>query len=922
MLLLGISFEDIADAALNFFIMIGIHINAMIYNIATFLFDIFISIISATIFNTEDFEKIANSVYLVIGVVALFIVSYALLRAIVDPDGAGKSNYAVKKIVPNILIAVILIAFVPFIFSNAYKLQGAVVRSNIIPNVVFGRNLNGINATDGDCDPKNGGSNCSSSEYVEYSGRMMANDVFLAFFVPTQPIGGSGQEYSDNLTNYYNSLTITNCWLFFCDGNTLSFGEAQEKVAHGEEGFGIYAEYADWMHGKDSAKNKLEYNWLLQLISGVILVYVLINFCIDMAVRVVKLGYFQIIAPIPILTIMIPGQKKIFDNWMKQSIQTFLDVFLRIFIIFMGILLINMLPDLGDDLWTNSLSPTHPNIARAFIMIGILIFMKQAPKLIADIFGISSGSFKLGIADKLGEMALVGNQAKSLVNSTSGAITGALGAGWSSKMNGGSFRNGAKYGLASGWQNGSRNPHQFNSMRQKIYNDAMGFKGKAGWFGNQNRMEKWADDVRNAYSDDFKDRILSSYVNNAEDYANRNSLIHPFFRTQMDERTTKQQRKINEALSVKNEKEAQLNQVRSSFESNKQEEISRLRQIVDNSNASYSEKIKEMRDSDYSKLANEKANLAVDRDEALSAGRTSFESRKRAQLDNLENELRRQQDLFDANKVKELEAARASLESAKALGNADQIKQFTSQVSQIEASQFNGGIIQSHINEVKKSKYEDSTEYKSKYEDYQSKIDEINKQLHELETDDYLKGGKYQELKAKAESENRGIMEKIENLVNAKAEDSEEYKQANTEYEKALNDYILEDEKLNAKTETIIRHVYDAKTKKLKEMVYNPNHTSEEDMYIDPNDEEAIKAADAYVSQVEADAVTAAIKDAKDFNETFKNREKVFNSRVKEKENEAWFNSDEGQHMNMIFGKNADKIGKGVKVNAPKDDKK
>ncbi|MBE6158843.1 MAG: hypothetical protein E7159_03360 [Firmicutes bacterium] len=510
MLLLGISFEDIADAAINFFILIGIHINAMIYNIATFLFDIFISIISATIFNTEDFEKIANSVYLVIGVVALFIVSYALLRAIVDPDGASKSNYAVKKIVPNILIAVILIAFVPFIFSNAYKLQSAVVRSNIIPNVVFGRNLNGVNATDGDCNPKDG-SNCTSSEYVEYSGRMMANDVFLAFFVPTQPISGSGQTYSDNLKNYYDSLTITNCWLFFCDGNTLSFGEAQNKVAKGEEGFGIYAEFADWMHGKDSAKNKLEYNWLLQLISGVILVYVLVNFCIDMAVRVVKLGYFQIIAPIPILTIMIPGQKKIFDNWMKQSIQTFLDVFLRIFIIFMGILLINMLPELGDDLWTNSLSPTHPNIARAFIMIGILIFMKQAPKLIADIFGISSGSFKLGIADKLGEMALVGDQAKNLVNSTGGALTGALGAGWTSRRNGMGWKEGMKYGFSKGWK--TKNPHQFSAMRQDFYSGAMQGEGKAAFFTSGRSYfdkvgAKWQKDAKNAYKKENFNRVL------------------------------------------------------------------------------------------------------------------------------------------------------------------------------------------------------------------------------------------------------------------------------------------------------------------------------------------------------------------------------------------------------------------------------
>ena len=705
MLLLGISFEDIADAALNFFIMIGIHINAMIYNIATFLFDIFISIISATIFNTEDFEKIANSVYLVIGVVALFIVSYALLRAIVDPDGASKSNYAVKKIVPNILIAVILIAFVPFIFSNAYKLQGAVVRSNIIPNIVFGRNLNGVNATDGHCNPKDGGSNCSSSEYVEYSGREMANDVFLAFFVPTQPISGSGEEYSKKLTDYYESLTITNCWLFFCDGNTLSFAEAQNKVAHGEEGFGIYAEYADWMHGKDSAKNKLEYNWLLQLISGVVLVYVLANFCIDMAVRVVKLGYFQIIAPIPILTIMIPGQKKIFDNWMKQSIQTFLDVFLRIFIIFMGILLINMLPDLGDDLWTNSLSPTHPNIARAFIMIGILIFMKQAPKLIADIFGISSGSFKLGIADKLGEMALVGNQAKNLVNSTGGALTGALGAGWTARKNGLGWKTGMKYGFAQGWK--TKNPKQFSAMRQKFYSDAMQGEGQAAFFTSgrsyfDKKGAQWVKDSKNAYKKENFNRVLS--YQQSEEWKKLYNTSYADTVRNITEKQTKAQNELNNRNAEYDSLEQNLKQ--------------RIKYSEDN------------------------APVLEQKRKTLEQERQAFEIKNKA-------DIAAWQAKYDAAVgAKDISAqldAQKKLEDLKSLSYSN--KELESSIKDLESKVGDINDLKSKLSQIQSQRFSDSqiNHYQTMFDDYKKQLERLDKEHDYITTGQYIdkKGNTY-----------------------------------------------------------------------------------------------------------------------------------------------------------------------------------
>lgn len=515
MLILDTAIEDILNAALDTVIRIGIAINSMIYNFASFLFDIFITIIEARVFTSNDYQQIANSIYLVIGVVALFIVAYALLRAIIDPDQAAKANYSPKKIIPNILIAIVLIALVPTVFNTAFDLQNAVLKTNVIPNIIFGRDLSGF-SSGGDSELCNTetGENCSAKLYVQKTGRMMTNSIFEAFFVPTDLEVGEGENYTDKLEEYYRSITIQNCILFFCKSDSeVSFYDAEQDVSAGKKGFGYYGEFAGFMHGKGET-NKIEYNFLLQLISGCLLVYVLVNFCIDMAVRAIKLGYFQIMAPIPILTIMLPGQKKIFDNWLKNTLSTFLDVFIRVAIIFLGVLLINQLQNYNDELWTGSMSaPAHPVWAKAFLMIGILIFMKQAPKLLADIFGISSGSFKLGIKDKLGEMAFVGDKTKEVLSSAQGATSGALGAGWTAKKNGMKWTQGAAYGWSQGWSKGAHNPHQFNAMRQGFYEKVMQGEGKASFWG---KGRAWWDntaagiekEAKNAYKDlNFK-RVL------------------------------------------------------------------------------------------------------------------------------------------------------------------------------------------------------------------------------------------------------------------------------------------------------------------------------------------------------------------------------------------------------------------------------
>ena len=640
---------DWASGVLELLIMLVIWINALIYDLAAFLFEIFYTVAEARIFTSADYTRIANSVYLVIGVVALFIISYALLRAIIDPDAASKGNYSAGKIIPNIIISVGLIAFVPVIFNNAYKAQSAVISSGVIPNIIFGGDVSGNTVNE------------DGTFSIKKTGRQMANDVFIGFFVPIDQ-----SVNSTNLTSFYQSIEVSHCWLAACEEDVFTFYDAKEAVVNRNKSFTLYGEFAGSMHGK-SDEHKIDYNFFLQFVCGCFLVYVIANFCIDMAVRSVKLGYFQIIAPIPILTIMLPGQKKIFDNWLKNTISTFLDIFIRIAVIYLGVLLINKLPNLGDA-WTQSATDANLRFnfwARALLIVGILIFMKQAPKLISDIFGLPSGSFKLGIKDKLGEMAFVGDKTKELLSSAQGAATGALGAGWTSHKNGMGWKTGMKYGFSQGWKSGKSNPNQFSSMRQTFYSDAMQGEGKAAFFrSGRSYFDKtgadWKKDAKNAYIQENFNRVLKHQQ--SDEWRN---LYEHSYDMATNELKTKKSEKQNEISRITEAHDKVINDLKREIANGEG-----LQTRYNNLTQQYEEKKSVFENSKKERLET----LKTQYESAVNRGDLTGQAYYKSQIDNINSEQFVDADLENKIKnirntmpdLKELRSSLASAEAAKA----------------------------------------------------------------------------------------------------------------------------------------------------------------------------------------------------------------------------------------------------------------
>ena len=208
----------------------------------------------------------------------------------------------------------------------------------------------------------------------------------------------------------------------------------------------------------------------------------------------VKLMFFQIIAPIPVICRVIPGGKlkDVFSDWMKKTISTYIEVFIRIAIIYLGVFMISQVTGNFQNIPLPGLTATQRLAAKALIIMGVVIFMRQAPKLIGDMFHLDSGSMKLGLMDKLamgGALAAastVGGAGGMLLKNGAGAIKNVRNAeGFRNKVGAairglGSTVAGTASGATRGFKagRGAKNFKDVKSSSNTAINEALAAKAK------------------------------------------------------------------------------------------------------------------------------------------------------------------------------------------------------------------------------------------------------------------------------------------------------------------------------------------------------------------------------------------------------------------------------------------------------------
>lgn len=367
----------------NIFQSIMLWIDSVIYWFASQCYQLFIKLAVTQIFSENFFQNFANRIYAILGVFMLFYLAYALLNSIVDPDKLVKGDKSVSKLASNLVISLVILGLLPSIFQYAYRLQNYVLSSNIIGSLIFGTET--INP------------NSETDEAMIKFGDAISFLVLNTFINPD---------------NYNVRVDDSRTW-FNVKSEILDYSSYGGIV-----GLSRSVAYGDTpiiTNSGEGEEVQVEYKVILSSLAGIYLCYIMLSFTLDLGVRVIKLAFCQLIAPIPIILRATPGKKGTFDKWLKLTLSVYFEVFVRVAIMYISIYFINAIADadIFDQFFSGGIQGM---LAMVVVILGILTFAKQAPKMISDILGIDTGNLKFGIKDKL---------------KASGALTGAamIGAG-------------------------------------------------------------------------------------------------------------------------------------------------------------------------------------------------------------------------------------------------------------------------------------------------------------------------------------------------------------------------------------------------------------------------------------------------------------------------------------------------------------
>ena len=312
-------------------------------------------IAEVNILGEGDFQDFASRVYLFLGIFMLFKVAVSLINYFINPDSFSDSKSGMGSVLKRIIISLILIVAVPFIFTEARTLQDLLIKNengNILVNVVFGGNGSG--------DTQN------MEEYYSNAGSTMSVKIFCSFFKAK-------------------------------DGDNEACLSAESISA---------LENLIDETGADEHEFTYDYKIPLSTIAGGFAAWIMVMFCFDVAVRAVKLSFLQLISPIPVMSYIDPKKgDQIFNKWVSECVSTYLSLFLRLLALYLGIYILSRINIDSTD-----------TFATVFIILGLLLFMKEVPKLVMDIFGIKDmGGFTLNPVKRIksspyaaGALGLVG----------------------------------------------------------------------------------------------------------------------------------------------------------------------------------------------------------------------------------------------------------------------------------------------------------------------------------------------------------------------------------------------------------------------------------------------------------------------------------------------------------------------------------
>lgn len=380
----------------------------IIYKLIVFFFDIFVVLGKAEILTDDTLLKFYERIGLILGLFMIFRVTFSLIQYVINPDLMVDKQKGLVNIIKRVLVVVVLLGVTPSIFKFAYEAQNLVIESNVIPTVITGKNIDSTN-----------------------SGANLAWYAFSSFY-----------SYNETALNRLSSGTTKDEAKALCpeykdgDNNSLIKSDFMKNSSLGYAFNCVNTQIDVVVPGYDDTTKAFlidfDGNGFVAVVVGVLILWMILMYVIQVGVRVIQLAYLQLIAPVPIIMYLAPKGEDTLNKWIKQCTTTYLDFFIRVAILYFVVFIIELLMSNDYSIFEESLgdvSNLNLTFMKIIMIIAILIFAQRVPKLLQEVFPVSksAASFDFGLNPKKSIMEPL----KAAYNSPLGWAPKAL--GWAGK---------------------------------------------------------------------------------------------------------------------------------------------------------------------------------------------------------------------------------------------------------------------------------------------------------------------------------------------------------------------------------------------------------------------------------------------------------------------------------------------------------
>lgn len=409
-------------------------IDGILYSLLDNAYDLVIKLSTAELLKHSTIKSLTGNLYIIFGVVAFFRLAMLLVNSIIDPEKLNEKGKGLSNIFFRVVGMIILLAVTPFLFEMSYELQGKIVGADASKNIIF-KTILGNNANIASSNNSNAGKalqNIALSSLITIDENYLVNDdqcnigeknsegKDCGFYPLTCVSDGKGKCTPQGGYIYGKNCNWANCKKAVYLYNEMYVGEDMSPAK--------LAQYVGTSGKIEIDKEEQEvyvYNYMFIItgVVGVAMTYIIISFAIDIAVRMFELIVLEILSPLFIATFVDPksAQSGPFKNWLSAVGKSYASLYIRLAIIALMVLLVSII---NQSKMFQSMGEVS-GWAKIFMVIGLLIFAKKAPKWIGDMIGIKGDGMGLWTPKKLRENMAFGNTISNGARAAAGLGLGA-----------------------------------------------------------------------------------------------------------------------------------------------------------------------------------------------------------------------------------------------------------------------------------------------------------------------------------------------------------------------------------------------------------------------------------------------------------------------------------------------------------------